>query len=99
MTHKFSPVLFLRSPLAIVWLSTVLHVSGQAPLPTFTKITNAPVATDVGTAHGCAWVDYDNDGLLDLFDVNYNLFLQLPSYLYRNRGDGTFTRITNDAML
>jgi enediyne biosynthesis protein E4 len=99
MTHKLYSVLSLRPHLAMVWLSTVLHVSGQAPPPTFTRITNAPVATDVGTAHGCAWVDYDNDGLLDLFDVNYNLFLQLPSYLYRNRGDGTFARITNGAMV
>jgi FG-GAP-like repeat/ASPIC and UnbV len=81
------------------WLLLPVGVHAQAPLPTFTKITNAPVATDVGTAHGCAWVDFDNDGRLDLFDANYNLFLQLPSYVYRNNGDATFTRLTNGALL
>ena len=57
------------------------------------------MATDVGTAHGCAWVDYDNDGLLDLFDANYNIFLQLPCYLYRNNGNGTFTKLTNGPLV
>jgi hypothetical protein len=90
---------FPSTAAAAVWLLACLPADGQAPPPTFTRITSAPVATDVGTAHGCAWVDYDNDGHLDLFDVNYNLFLQLPSYLYRNNGNATFTRITNGAML
>ena len=59
--------------------------------PAFTKITTGPVATDGGDSSGCAWGDYDNDGFIDLFVGNS------PSLnaLYRNNGDGTFTKITN----
>ncbi|MDP3386803.1 MAG: FG-GAP-like repeat-containing protein, partial [Eubacteriales bacterium] len=39
---------------------------------------------------GAAWADYDNDGFLDLYVAN---FLQ-PNCLYRNNGDGSFTKIT-----
>ncbi len=61
--------------------------------PAFTKITTGPVATDGGDSSGCAWGDYDNDGFIDLFVGNS------PSLnaLYRNNGDGTFTKITNAA--
>ncbi|HMJ64410.1 MAG TPA: FG-GAP-like repeat-containing protein, partial [Candidatus Binatia bacterium] len=61
--------------------------------PTFTKITTGPVATDGGDSSGCAWGDYDNDGFIDLFVGNNSN----PNALYRNNGDGTFTKITNTA--
>jgi hypothetical protein len=35
---------------------------------------------------GCAWADYDGDGLQDLFVANFGQ----PNRLYRNGGDGTF---------
>ena len=41
-------------------------------------------------SRGSQWVDFDNDGDLDLFVTNY--FLQ-PDEFYRNEGDGTFTDI------
>ena len=62
---------------------------------TFTRVTQGPVATDPGDFHGCAWGDYDNDGFMDLFLAN-------PSHynnLYHNDGDGTFTRVTSDAIV
>jgi hypothetical protein len=59
----------------------------------FTKITTGPVATDGGDSSGAAWGDYDNDGFIDLFVGNNTSF----NALYRNNGDGTFTRITNAA--
>lgn len=34
------------------------------------------------------WVDYDNDGDLDVFAANYG-----PNLLYRNNSDGTFTEV------
>jgi hypothetical protein len=52
---------------------------------------------------GCAWIDYDQDGLLDLYLVNsaptpaYTPQRPLRSALYRNRGDGTFADVTESA--
>src|SRR5574341_752063 len=52
---------------------------------------------------GCGWVDYDADGLLDLYLVNsaatrlYKPKKPLRSALYRNNGDGTFTDVTEKA--
>jgi hypothetical protein len=54
---------------------------------------------------GCAFLDYNNDGKLDLFFVNGS---RLPGFsgkgpfysaLYRNNGDGTFTDVTKEAGL
>ena len=42
---------------------------------------------------GGAFLDYDNDGDLDLYLVNS----AAPSMLYRNNGDGTFTDVTPSA--
>ena len=52
---------------------------------------------------GCAWIDYDQDGLLDVYLVNgaatklYTPKHALRSALYRNKGDGTFTDVTGKA--
>ena len=52
---------------------------------------------------GCAWIDYNQDGLLDLYLVNsaatdlYKPKQPLRSALYRNNGDGTFTDVTGKA--
>ena len=52
---------------------------------------------------GAAWLDYDNDGYLDLYLVNsaptkvYTPAKPLRSALYRNNGDGAFTDITEKA--
>lgn len=49
---------------------------------------------------GCGWIDYDQDGLLDLYLANgaatrlYKPAHPLRSALYRNNGDGTFTDVT-----
>ncbi len=49
---------------------------------------------------GCAWIDYDQDGLPDLYFVNgaatplYTPKRPLRSALYHNNGDGTFTDVT-----
>ena len=54
---------------------------------------------------GVAFLDYDNDGWMDLFFVNGSTLEQVregdgpPSRLYRNRGDGTFADVTAEAGL
>ncbi len=52
---------------------------------------------------GCAWIDYDQDGFMDLYLVNsaatrvYTPKQPLRGALYRNRGDGTFADVTASA--
>ncbi|HLK04449.1 MAG TPA: CRTAC1 family protein [Candidatus Acidoferrum sp.] len=52
---------------------------------------------------GVAWLDYDQDGLMDLYFVQsgptdfYKPDHPLRSALYRNNGDGTFTDVTDKA--
>src|ERR1700690_1337464 len=52
---------------------------------------------------GCAWIDYDQNGLLDLYLVNGAATQVLQpakpprGALYRNNGDGTFTDVTEKA--
>jgi hypothetical protein len=58
---------------------------------TFTRITTGNIATDGGTAVGCTWGDYDNDGALDLFVSRAS---NQPNLLYHNNGDGILDKIT-----
>ena len=52
---------------------------------------------------GVAWIDYDQDGLMDLYFVQagatdaYKPSKPLRSALYHNNGDGTFTDVTEKA--
>src|SRR5258708_4634292 len=67
-----------------------VHVSGQSP-EMYLPETVGP---------GCAFLDYDNDGWMDIYLVNSGTcdFYQPPSplrnALYRNNRDGTFTDVT-----
>jgi hypothetical protein len=60
------------------------------------------------TGSGCAWIDYNNDGLLDLYVVSGRYVdgvtkfskpdgVEATNHLYRNNGDGTFTDVTAQA--
>jgi hypothetical protein len=64
----------------------------------FTQIVLGPMANDGGASQGVCWADYDNDGHLDLFIPNGFLSSQ-DNFLYRNNGDGTFTRITTGSLV
>jgi len=61
----------------------------------FTQVTSGPIATTSSTGIGASWVDYDNDGYLDLFIAGYGS----GSFLYHNNGDGTFTRVTTGSIV
>jgi hypothetical protein len=62
------------------------------------------------TGSGCAWTDYDNDGLLDLYLLSGRYLegitihsapdpagKEVGNALYHNNGDGTFTDVTRRA--
>ena len=60
---------------------------------TFTPVSHSIVANDGGTSWSGRWGDFDNDGFLDLFVGNVGFPLS-SSFLYRNNGDGTFSKVT-----
>lgn len=59
---------------------------------TFTDITFEAGTEDVGDGRTCAWVDFDNDGRLDLFTTNH----VKPNRLFRNRGNGNFIDVASE---
>ncbi len=62
---------------------------------TFTDVTEqAGVAGGEGYGMGVSAADYDNDGYLDLYILNYG-----PNVLYHNSGDGTFTDVSTKSGL
>jgi hypothetical protein len=95
--------------------------SHAAPLPQFEDVTKksgidfqhsfgekALSSIQEGTGSGCAWIDYNNDGLMDLYVANGRHVDGLTdhsapdgvgatNHLYRNNGDGTFTDVTAKA--
>jgi hypothetical protein len=56
---------------------------------TFTDVTEAAGVGDMGVGFGCSAADFDADGDVDLYVLNYG-----PNVLYRNEGDGTFTDVS-----
>lgn len=100
--------------MALVWTSGVGAAGGGAV--TFRDVTQesgiAFVHDNAFSAEkylietmgsGVAWIDYDNDGYLDLYLVNgaatkaYTPAHRLSSALYHSNGDGSFTDVTQKA--
>jgi hypothetical protein len=63
----------------------------------FEKITTGKIVTDtsINESIGCSWVDYDNDGYLDLLVIN----VSDVNFLYHNNGNGTFTRVNSGSLV
>lgn len=66
----------------------------------FTRETNPlnPAVTDAYESTGACWVDFNNDGFLDLFVSNGNIISQNNS-LYLNDHSGGFIKITTGAIV
>jgi hypothetical protein len=61
----------------------------------FLRVDTGIVVSEIGRSRGANWVDIDNDRDLDLFvcrELNQN------EYLYRNNGNGYFTKITDSPL-
>lgn len=56
---------------------------------TFVDVTKTAQVGDKGFGFGCSAADFDADGDLDLYVLNYG-----DNVFYRNNGDGTFTDIS-----
>lgn len=61
----------------------------------FVQILIGDIVNDGGSSFGSVWGDYDNDGDLDLYVCNRHQ----ANFLYRNDGNGTFTRILSGDMV
>lgn len=74
----------LRILLATLFIQTIFF--GQGGWTKITSITN-PITTFTsnGFYKGCAWIDFDNDGLIDLSAA--------PNFLFKNLGAGNFTTV------
>ncbi len=97
------------------------HSSPPFPIPTYEDVTEKSginfrhsfgekklSSILEATGSGCAWLDYNNDGFLDLYVVSGRYLdgvtehskpdgLGATNHLYRNNGDGTFTDVTEQA--
>jgi enediyne biosynthesis protein E4 len=66
----------------------LLHNQGDG---TFREVSReAGVLNSEGRARWPTWIDYDNDGWIDLYVGNF----AGPNVMYRNRGDGRFTEVS-----
>jgi len=78
---------------ALLALTACLLVAGPARAQ-FADLSGPPV-NDAGAGFGCAWIDYDQDGDLDLYLTNGSI----PNHLFRNDGSWHFVDVTPAALL
>ncbi|MFN0214102.1 MAG: FG-GAP-like repeat-containing protein [Saprospiraceae bacterium] len=63
---------------------------------TFQKVGSGAPVTDAFASRSVNWTDYNGDGKLDLFVSNEN---GQHENLYRNNGDGSFTKLTSGSLV
>ena len=69
--------------------STHCHLYHNNQDGTFTEVSEKAGLDLRAWANACAWGDFDNDGLLDLFVSTFG-----NNKLFRNQGDGTFIDVS-----
>jgi hypothetical protein len=93
---SFPPYAFWT--LSVVLLASLCLVSAAESAITFVQEINPvnPIVADLttGSYTGCAWIDYDDDGLLDLFVVEPSV-----NNLYHQDSIGFFSRVTGDPIV
>jgi enediyne biosynthesis protein E4 len=112
----------MKANILLLLMAGALALQGQSSGPVFKEVTRdagidfkhclgARKISNIveATGSGCAWVDFDRDGKLDLYVVNGSYLEGISdprspfkgthqsSRLYRNNGDGTFTDVTEKA--
>ncbi|MCA9734517.1 VCBS repeat-containing protein, partial [candidate division KSB1 bacterium] len=63
---------------------------------TFTDVTKAAGVEDFGNGLIASWGDYNRDGFIDLYVSNWD---DSRHALFKNKGDGTFKNVTQEAGL
>src|SRR3984885_678237 len=91
----------VKEPPITVRYSDIRQAAGINFLQDSTQTEEKYYLETMGT--GVGWIDYDQDGLMDLYFVQtaateaYKPAHPLRSALYHNNGDGTFTDVTAKA--
>jgi hypothetical protein len=71
--------------------SSLFHNDGNG---VFDQVTSGSIVTNSATTLGVTWVDYDQDGFLDMFAATFDTNANSHCFLYHNNADGTFTSVT-----
>ncbi len=75
-----------------LFFSLILLTSFNLTAQKFTLITEGPIALDTTNTNGASFIDYDNDGDLDVFLSNANTPFGFNT-LYQNNGNDQFVRV------
>ena len=80
--------------IVLLIIITIVNLYAQDPF-----IIKDPYPGDKYTTNGVAWGDWNNDGYDDVFLGNGAQGYKFEDFLYQNNGDGTFTKITGQAIV
>jgi hypothetical protein len=100
-TRGQQPAITQKKPPAPAGFTDIRQSAGITFVQDSTETDEKFYLETMGT--GVGWIDYDQDGLMDLYFVQsgatdaYKPTKSLRSALYRNNGDGTFTDVTEKA--
>jgi hypothetical protein len=81
--------------------NSLYHNSGGGSFTKMTSKQTGSILSDRGHFVVCAWGDYDNDGWIEVFVTGSVGDAPGPSgnSLYRNNGDGTFSRVLTGSLV